>query len=48
MLLGHNLSQEVKGGSLAATKEAMDVTRELSQSDANVIESCFKVVFPSG
>ena len=46
VLLGHNLSQEVKGGSLAATKEAMDVTRELSQSDANVIESCFKSVFP--
>jgi hypothetical protein len=35
--LGHNLSQEVRGASLAATKEGMGVTRELSEADANLI-----------
>lgn len=45
ILLGHNLSQEVKGGSLAATEAALEVTREVSESDAAIITSCLMPVF---
>lgn len=45
IFLGHNLSQEVKGGSLAATEAAMEATREVSEADASVITSCVKPVF---
>lgn len=46
IFLGHNLSQEVKSGSLAATTEAVGVTREISEADANLISCSFRVIFP--
>lgn len=35
ILLGHNLSQELKGGSFAAMQSSLTVTKELSIDDAN-------------
>lgn len=37
ILLGHNLTQETRAGSLAATSAAMDLPREASISDAEVL-----------
>ena len=37
ILLGHNLAQETRSGSLAATSAAMDLPRESSISDAEVL-----------
>lgn len=37
ILLGHNLAQETKAGSLAATSAAMDLPREASISDTEVL-----------
>lgn len=46
ILLGHNLSQEVKSGSLAATKEAVDVTRDVSVADAEALDAGLRPLFP--
>jgi SPP1 gp7 family putative phage head morphogenesis protein len=46
ILLGHNLSQEVKAGSLAATKEAVDVTRDVSVADAEALDAGLRPLFP--
>ncbi len=46
ILLGHNLTQETKAGSLAATSAALEVPEEISEADANVQTACFMPVFP--
>lgn len=46
ILLGHNLSQEVKSGSLAATKEAVDVTRDVCVADAEALDAGLRPLFP--
>ena len=37
IILYHNLTQETKGGSLAATKSAMDLPREAAVTDARIL-----------
>jgi len=44
ILLGHNLSQRVSSGSLAATKEATGITRLLAEADARIISAGFENV----
>lgn len=41
ILLGHNLSQRVSSGSLAATKEAAAITRMLAEADAKILSAGF-------
>lgn len=45
ILLGHNLTQETKAGSLAATSAALEVPEEISEADANVATACFMPIF---
>jgi hypothetical protein len=42
IILYHNLTQETHGGSLAATKSAMDLPREASVTDARILEIGFR------
>lgn len=44
IILGHNLTQETKSGSLAATEAAMDVPREASVTDATILKVGYRPV----
>lgn len=44
IILGHNLTQETKSGSLAATEAAMEVPREASVTDATILKVGYRPV----